>query len=309
MEIIELPLDSIVPYARNPRFNESAVDGVAESIKQFGFQQPIVIDKDNVIVAGHTRYKAAKKLGLKTAPCVRTENLTPEQNRAYRILDNKLNETSKWNFDVLKAEIPELGVDFGAFGLSFGDINLDTPALDEKLAFKNSPTPPQAVDEKPIATVTVQTLPNEALAALREAEEVETTTPVKVQTESQPDSAATAEAKKVDGVQNENSSGETEVKEAPKQSAVLTDIQAQQLADPNFVPEALKLPSDLEQYKTKEKDELPKVDANFYMLYFKDISLAVSPTEKERFMERYEAYFEENQTSEGFVRSLLECNS
>jgi ParB/RepB/Spo0J family partition protein len=92
MKIENLKVSELVPYEKNPRRNDTAVDSVAESIKQFGFQQPIVVDKNNVIVVGHTRYKSAQKLGLQTVPCVRADQLTKEQVKAYRILDNKLNE-------------------------------------------------------------------------------------------------------------------------------------------------------------------------------------------------------------------------
>ena len=90
---------------KNPRKNDKAVDGVAESIKQFGFKQPIVIDKNGVIVAGHTRYKAALKLGFDTVPCVRVDDLTQKQIKAYRILDNKLNELASWDFEMLGEEL------------------------------------------------------------------------------------------------------------------------------------------------------------------------------------------------------------
>ena len=94
MKIDEVPLDSIRPYSKNARVNANAIDGVAESIRRFGFKQPIVIDAANVIVAGHTRHAAARKLGLATVPVVRADDLTPEQVRAYRLLDNKLAEAS-----------------------------------------------------------------------------------------------------------------------------------------------------------------------------------------------------------------------
>ena len=103
MKVEELSLSTIKPYAKNPRINDGAVKGVAESIKQFGFQQPIVVDKNNVIVVDHTRYKAAKKLGLKTVPCVRASELTKEQVKAYRILDNKLNEVATWDFEAARS--------------------------------------------------------------------------------------------------------------------------------------------------------------------------------------------------------------
>ena len=119
MKIEELKIESIKPYEKNPRKNDAAVDGVAESIKQFGFQQPIVIDSKGVIIAGHTRYKAAKKLGLATVPCVRADQLTKEQVKAYRILDNKLAEKSTWDFETLAEELKSFEFDFEKFDVNF----------------------------------------------------------------------------------------------------------------------------------------------------------------------------------------------
>ena len=118
MKIENLKVSELVPYENNPRRNDSAVDSVAESIKQFGFQQPIVIDSQNVIVAGHTRLKAAKKLGLSSVPCVRAEELTPEQVKAYRILDNKTNELAGWDFNALAEEITSFEFDFEPFAVN-----------------------------------------------------------------------------------------------------------------------------------------------------------------------------------------------
>lgn len=125
MKIEELSLDKIKPYEKNPRKNDGAVNGVAESIKQFGFQQPIVIDAKGVIIAGHTRYKAAKKLGLKTVPCVRADQLTKEQVKAYRILDNKLNELAVWNFETLAEELKSFQFDFSGFDVQMPDFSTD----------------------------------------------------------------------------------------------------------------------------------------------------------------------------------------
>lgn len=124
MKVEELPIESIKPYEKNPRKNDGAVNGVAESIKQFGFQQPIVIDKTGVIVAGHTRYKAALKLGLKTVPCVRAEKLSPKQVKAYRILDNKLNELATWNFEMLGEELADVDFNFEPFEVVLPTISL-----------------------------------------------------------------------------------------------------------------------------------------------------------------------------------------
>ena len=108
MNIIEKNLKDIKPYEKNPRKNDNAVEYVANSIKEFGFQQPIVIDKNNVIVCGHTRYKASKKLGLEKVPCVVADDLTDEQIKAYRLADNKVSEKSEWDFDLLQDELSEI---------------------------------------------------------------------------------------------------------------------------------------------------------------------------------------------------------
>ena len=92
MDVIERKLTEIYPYEHNPRKNDGAVDYVANSIREFGFKQPIVVDKNGVIIVGHTRYKAAQKLGLETAPVVVADDLDEEKARAYRLADNKTNE-------------------------------------------------------------------------------------------------------------------------------------------------------------------------------------------------------------------------
>lgn len=108
MQIINMKLSEIHPYEKNPRFNDGAVEAVANSIKEFGFQQPIVVDKDFVVVVGHTRLKAAEQLGLTEVPVVIAENLTPEQVQAYRIADNKTGEIAEWNYDLLPIELRDL---------------------------------------------------------------------------------------------------------------------------------------------------------------------------------------------------------
>lgn len=105
MNVQEIKLKDIKPYGKNPRKNDDAVPYVAESIKQFGFKVPIVIDKNNVIVAGHTRYKAAKKLGFKSVPCIIADDLTDEQIKAFRLADNKVSEKAEWDLDLLDSEI------------------------------------------------------------------------------------------------------------------------------------------------------------------------------------------------------------
>ena len=104
MQIIDKKIGEIKPYEKNPRKNDNAVDAVASSISQFGFKNPIVIDGNNVIICGHTRYKAAKKLGLDVVPCVVASDLTDEQIKAYRLADNKVAELAEWDIDLLGEE-------------------------------------------------------------------------------------------------------------------------------------------------------------------------------------------------------------
>ena len=108
MNMQTLNINEITPYENNPRINDNAVDKVAASINEFGFNSPIVIDKNNVIINGHTRYKAAIKLGLTEVPVIKVENLSDKQIKAYRIADNKTSEYSEWDFDKLIEEIKEL---------------------------------------------------------------------------------------------------------------------------------------------------------------------------------------------------------
>ena len=123
MQIIEKSITEITPYEKNPRKNDEAVEYVANSIKEFGFKVPIVIDKDGVIVAGHTRYKAAQELGLEKLPCVIADDLTEEQVKAFRIADNKVGEFAEWDFDLLGEELDGIfDIDMSEFGF---DIDLD----------------------------------------------------------------------------------------------------------------------------------------------------------------------------------------
>lgn len=119
MKIVEKQIDSITPYENNPRNNDNAVDAVAASIKEFGFRVPIVIDGSGVIVAGHTRHKAAQKLGLQKVPCIIADDLTPEQVKAFRLADNKVAELATWNTELEFLELSELdkiGFDMSLFG-------------------------------------------------------------------------------------------------------------------------------------------------------------------------------------------------
>ncbi|MGN0905873.1 MAG: ParB N-terminal domain-containing protein [Bullifex sp.] len=129
MTVVNKKLSEISMYEHNPRKNDEAVKYVAESIKQFGFRVPIVIDKNGVIIAGHTRYKACMKLGLEEVPCIVADDLTPEQIKAYRLADNKVSEKAEWDFDLLESELEDiLNFDMGDFGF---DIKIEEPSGDD----------------------------------------------------------------------------------------------------------------------------------------------------------------------------------
>ena len=125
MKIVEMKVSDLIPYENNPRNNDESVDYVAESIKQFGFNVPLVIDKDNTVVCGHTRLKAAKKLKIKTVPCVIKDDLTEEQIRAYRLADNKAGEKSTWDVELLDMELANIEtIDMQLLG--FDDVQEET---------------------------------------------------------------------------------------------------------------------------------------------------------------------------------------
>jgi DNA modification methylase len=151
MKISLKELSAVTPYENNPRLNESAVDAVAKSIEQFGFRQPIVVDEAGVIIVGHTRYKAALKLGLDKMPVHVAKDLSPEQIKAYRIADNKTGELAEWDFDKLRIELGDLsGEDFDLSLLAF-----DTEELERLLNGDNDAvvteglTDPEEVPETP----------------------------------------------------------------------------------------------------------------------------------------------------------------
>lgn len=133
MEIINKKIEDLKPYINNPRFNDDAVPLVANSIRDFGFLVPIVLDKNNVIVAGHTRYKASLELGLKEVPCIVAEDLTEEQIKAFRLADNKVSEQASWNDELLKQELDELyGIlNMNDYGFPVQIENIDNDLLDE----------------------------------------------------------------------------------------------------------------------------------------------------------------------------------
>jgi hypothetical protein len=121
-------IDKLTPYARNPRKNDGAVDKVAASLKEFGWRQPIVVDANGVIIAGHTRYKAARKLDMDKVPVHVADGLTPAQIKAYRIADNKVGELAEWDMELLALEIEDLkdvDYDVGLTGFDEGEMSPD----------------------------------------------------------------------------------------------------------------------------------------------------------------------------------------
>lgn len=124
MQIITKNISDIIPYEKNPRKNDLSVDKVAESIRQFGFKVPIVIDSNNVIVTGHTRLKSALKIGMRQIPCIVADDLSEEQIRAFRLADNKVGESSRWDMDFLQQELDDiLNIDMTDFGFSLADLD------------------------------------------------------------------------------------------------------------------------------------------------------------------------------------------
>ena len=136
MDIQDESVSELKPYTANPRvISASAVDRVAESISSFGWQQPIVVDADNVIIAGHTRYLAAMQLGLDVVPVKRAEDLTEEQAKAYRLVDNKLSDITQWDNELLIEELEAIGSPEELSGLL--EMFLDEKAVESDAAFLN----------------------------------------------------------------------------------------------------------------------------------------------------------------------------
>lgn len=138
MQIENWQIDKVKPYTGNPRINDDAVKYVANSIKSFGFKQPIVVDGDGVIIVGHTRLKAAKKLGFKQVPVLVAKDLAPEKVKAYRLADNKTNELSDWDDDLLLKELDDIqNIDMSDFGFDDDtEIEEDEDDISDKLMEK-----------------------------------------------------------------------------------------------------------------------------------------------------------------------------
>jgi len=155
MQIELWPIERVIPYDRNPRINDGpAVDAVAASLKEFGFRQPIVVDRDGVIVVGHTRWKAAKKLGLAQVPVHVAKDLTPEQAKAYRLADNKTNELAEWDKALLPLELADLqamNFDLGLLGFSKDELAelLDPGARGGLCDPDDIPAPPDEATTRP----------------------------------------------------------------------------------------------------------------------------------------------------------------
>ena len=122
LEIKYIPIDDIKPYENNPRLNEEAIPYVMNSIKEFGFKNPIILDKNNVIVAGHTRLESAKRLDIEEVPVIYVNDLTEEQVKAFRLADNKVSEKSLWDFSKLDEELENiLDIDMSMFDFNIVD--------------------------------------------------------------------------------------------------------------------------------------------------------------------------------------------
>ena len=143
MKIVEMELGSLIPYENNPRINDEAVAGVKASIKEFGFKVPIIIDKNNVIVAGHTRYKASIELGLDKVPCIIADDLTDDQIKAFRIADNKVAEKAEWDLDLLQGELETIEMDMSGFGFDLFEDEEDIEVEEIK-----APEPPKEAKSK-----------------------------------------------------------------------------------------------------------------------------------------------------------------
>ncbi len=144
MQITNKKISELKEYENNPRDNSAAIEAVANSIKEFGFKVPIIVDGNNIIIAGHTRYKAAISLGLDEVPCIIASDLTPEQVKAFRLADNKVGEIATWDIEKLKLELEGIdGLDMSLFGFEI------EPSIDE--VFEDDFDPNDHVPEIPFS--------------------------------------------------------------------------------------------------------------------------------------------------------------
>lgn len=135
MKVEDWPIDKVTPYEKNPRRNDGAVEATANSLKEFGWQQPLVVDKDGVLIVGHTRLKAAIKLGMSKVPVLVADKLSAEQVAAYRLADNKTGELADWDFDLLGGELDEIeNIDMSDFGFGDDEFKNGTETIQDKIA-------------------------------------------------------------------------------------------------------------------------------------------------------------------------------
>ena len=144
MQIVSLKIEDLNPYKNNPRINDEAVRYVASSIKEFGFKVPVIVDENDVIVAGHTRFKAAKQLGIKEVPCIVADDLTPEQIKAFRLADNRVAEIAEWDVELLQAELQDLKLDFDMFDFGFNEDDESDEEVEEDNYDPEVPQKPKA---------------------------------------------------------------------------------------------------------------------------------------------------------------------
>ena len=130
-KIVMMSLTDLKAYNNNPRKNDAAVDAVANSIREFGFKVPVIIDSNNIIVCGHTRVKAAKKLGMKEVPCIVADDLTDDQIKAFRLADNKTSELAEWDLDKLGEELKFIDMDMLQFGFDDLEAQLERDVLED----------------------------------------------------------------------------------------------------------------------------------------------------------------------------------
>lgn len=123
MTVHNIKIEDLQPYENNPRINDNAVEAVAASIKEFGFKVPIIVDKNNVIVAGHTRLKAAQKLGLQEVPVIVADDLTEDQIKAFRLADNKVAEAAEWDFKLLEQELAAIDMNMEQFNFDLKELS------------------------------------------------------------------------------------------------------------------------------------------------------------------------------------------
>lgn len=132
LNLIQMNIDDLILYENNPRNNDGAVDAVAASINSFGFKVPIIIDKNNVVVCGHTRVKASKKLGMTEVPCIVADDLNEEQIKAFRLADNKVSELAEWDMDKLAEELKQIDMDMLQFGFEDLENSLERDVLEDE---------------------------------------------------------------------------------------------------------------------------------------------------------------------------------